>query len=338
MPSSQSVDVSDLPLAFLLLDAQWKICFANNLAEQLLGTSCQRLQGMSLESFFSPRRALYELQERAQHTEMDISDHQLRLKRGETPLSLHLRTAGKQIYLLLIPEANRMHVEQQSKQYEMAQMVSRIALEMAHEIKNPLAALRGICQWVSEQHLKLELKEALLQMLTNVDRISKRIDHFLQLGPRADVGMQAINIHCILNDVMQHIPQGITLHRVFDPSLPSIMAHPQRLRQAIENLWQNALEAKPKYIEWQTRLATATHLPKHKGMVLEVSIRNDGQSIPTHLHASLFEPFVTAKARGNGLGLAVVQQVMLEHQGRVQFNSETGRTRFTLHLPVGSSV
>jgi len=338
MPHKQTVDSSNLPLALLLLDRQWTVVFANNLAEQLLFTSVQRLRGMSLTHFFTPRNALNELIDRAQYAEMDISDHTLRLKRDQTPLSLHLRTSGEHIYVLIIPEANRMHVEQQSKRYEMAQVVSRIALEMAHEIKNPLAALRGMCQWVSEQPLSSDVQEALEQMMANVDRIGTRIDHFLQLGPRADIGMQAVNIHSILNDVMQQKPKHVTLRRVFDPSLPTVMAHPQRLRQAIENLWQNALEAKPQYIEWQTRIATATQLPQHKGMVLEVSIRNDGQSIPSELHDSLFEPFVTAKSRGSGLGLAVVQQVMIEHQGRVQFNSESGRTCFTLHLPVGAST
>jgi len=335
MPAKYSLDVSNLPLALLLLDNQWRITFANNLAEQLLSTSLQRLEGMSLESFFTPREVLKQLMERAQYAEMNISDHQLRLSKDQTPISLHLRTSGKHICLLLIPEANRLNMEQQSKSYEMAQVVSRIALEMAHEIKNPLAALRGICQWVTEHQLKDDLQEALSQMMANVDRIGTRIDHFLQLGPRADVGMKQVNIHSLLDDVMQPVPKGVTLQRVFDPSLPPILAHPQRLRQAIENLWQNAMESEPQYIEWHTRLATAAQLPQHRGMVLEVRITNDGHTIPSHLHASLFEPFVTSKARGSGLGLAVVQQVMIEHGGRIQFHSETGRTSFIIHLPLG---
>lgn len=337
MQHRHALDVSDLPLALLLLNQNWNIIFANNLAEQLLQTSRQRLSGMDLNAFFTPQHALDALKDRAKDIGMDISDHTLRLKLSQTPLSIHLRFSGDQICLLLIPEANRMTLEQQSKRYEMAQAVSRIALEMAHEVKNPLAALRGVCQWVSEHPLQQDLQEAMVQVMGNIDRIAQRVDHFLQLGPRADTGMQQINIHSLLHDVMQPNPKGVSIRRVYDPSLPLLNAHPQRLRQALENLWQNALEAKPKYIEWQTRLATAVHLPQHKGMVLEVKIVNDGQSIPKHLQASLFEPYVTAKQRGSGLGLAVVQQVMLEHLGRVHFKAESGRSCFFLHLPLGDS-
>ncbi|MDQ6961001.1 MAG: ATP-binding protein [Mariprofundaceae bacterium] len=334
MQRKHHVDVSDLPLALLLLNQDWTISFANNLAEQLLQTSLQRLLGMDLTLFFEPREALLALKERAQGIEMDISDHTLRLKLGHTPLSMHLRRSDDQVCLLLIPETNRMNVEQQNKRHEMSLVVSRIALEMAHEIKNPLAALRGVCQWVSEHPLQQDLQEAMQQVMGNVDRIAQRVDYFLQLGPRADMAMQDVNIHSLLNDVMHTVPDGVKIHRVYDPSLPVLQAHPQRLRQAIENLWQNALEAKPQYIEWQTRLATATSLPQHKGMVLEVKIVNDGQSIPKSLQGSLFEPFVTAKKRGSGLGLAVVQQIMLEHLGRVHFTAENGRSCFFLHLPL----
>ena len=171
-------------------------------------------------------------------------------------------------------------------------------------------------------------------MLSEVDRIRERIDSFLQLGPRADINMQPINIHALIDEVCQP-PAGVNLRRVYDPSLPPLLAHASRLRQAIENLWSNALEAGSTHIEWQTRIAPMVRLPgHHRGAVLEVRITSDGSPIPEQLREHLFEPFVTGKQRGSGLGLAIVQRVMQEHGGRISLKSVHNRTSFILHLPI----
>ena len=96
----------------------------------------------------------------------------------------------------------------------------------------------------------------------------------------------------------------------------------------------NALEAGATQIEWQSRISPAAKLPGYAGRVIEISITNDGTPVPEHIQTRLFEPFVTSKSRGSGLGLALVQRVMLEHGGRVQLRSEHGRTRFTLQFPL----
>ena len=87
-------------------------------------------------------------------------------------------------------------------------------------------------------------------------------------------------------------------------------------------------------VEWQSRISPVAKLPGHAGRVIEISITNDGTPVPEHVRTRLFEPFVTSKSRGSGLGLALVQRVMLEHGGRVQLRSEHGRTRFTLQFPL----
>jgi len=158
------------------------------------------------------------------------------------------------------------------------------------------------------------------------------------VGPRASTHMEMTNLHALIQDVIPHgehqCSDDIYVSRVFDPSLPEILSHPERLRQAFENLWQNALDAADSKIEWQTRMAPLIHLPGHQGKVVEISITNDGTMIPEALKDRLFEPYVTGKQRGSGLGLAQVERVMLEHGGRVNVKSENGRTTMTLHLPV----
>jgi two-component system nitrogen regulation sensor histidine kinase GlnL len=236
----------------------------------------------------------------------------------------------------MVPEGNRAEVEKQAKRQEMAEAVARIALEMAHEVKNPLASLRGASQWLSEQAVDTDVVEISTHMLSEVDRIKDRIDTFLQLGPRADIAMEPINIHALLDDVCR-APEGVQLHRAYDPSLPRLLAHEARLRQAIENLWSNALEAGSTLIDWQTRMAPMVALPGHRGAVVELKITSNGTPIPKSLMEHLFQPFVTGKERGSGLGLAIVQRVIQEHGGRVKLSSEAGRTIFVLHLPLKNS-
>jgi len=170
-------------------------------------------------------------------------------------------------------------------------------------------------------------------ILGEVDRIRQRIDDFLQLGPRADIGMEQVNIHEMIDSVSGSV-EHITVRRVFDPGLPKVQAHASRLRQAIENLWRNALEAGASNIEWQTRINPTIRLHGRKGAVLEIQISNDGTQIPEDLRNQIFEPYVTGKSRGNGLGLSLVQRVMLEHKGQVAVQSEQGRTTFILRLPL----
>ncbi|MFQ5345421.1 MAG: nitrogen regulation protein NR(II) [Mariprofundus sp.] len=326
-----------VPLPMLLLDCEARVLQANLLAQEALCKSDRRLLGHHLSNEFSPAVEIERLLSLLTPYSGGVSDHQLCMLDSGMPVSLHLGMHEGGITAVFVPEAQRSEVERHAKRHEMAEAVARIALEMAHEVKNPLAALRGASQWLSEQDMHADAKEAVEQIINGVDRIRDRIDAFLQVGPRAPVQMEMTNLHALIQDVIPN-RERIYVSRVFDPSLPDILAHPARLRQAFENLWQNALEAADSKIEWQTRMAPLVHLPGHQGKVVEISITNDGAMIPEDLRDRLFEPYVTGKQRGSGLGLAQVERVMFEHGGRVNVKSENGRTTMTLHLPVKTVV
>jgi len=328
------IPLSSIPLPVLLLDRSGHVVSANVQAQEYLGMSVSKLAGMALASLFKPESGVDRLLAHIAGSSRRISDHQLYLHGSDKPCSAHLGSDEYGITAVLVPEANRIVIEQQLKRQEMAEAVARIALEVAHEVKNPLAALKGAAQWLSEQPMASEAsREAMDMILAEAARIHERIDAFLQLGPRASVDMAPVNIHSLLNDVCRP-PEGVQLRKVYDPSLPEIRAHASRLRQAIENLWVNALEAGATHIEIQTRVAPMARLPEHNVPVMEVRMINDGTPIPASLMDGLFEPFVTDKQRGSGLGLAIVQRVMYEHQGRVQVQSERGRSIFILYLPI----
>jgi len=332
----ESIAASAIPLPMLMLDSEGFVTNANMEAQSTMGMSERALSGRHLCNLFAPESEIQLMVNRMQGYDGALSCHGLCERESNAPCSLHIGPAANGYALLMVPETSRQEMDHQAQRQEMAEAVARIALEMAHEVKNPLTGLRGAAQWLSEQLSQPDQKEAATMMLGQVDIIRERIDSFLQLGPRAAIGMEDINIHSLIDDVC-HPVDNVTLRRVFDPSLPLIQAHAGRLRQAIENLWTNALEAGATHIEWLTRVNTTIKLPEHKGPVLEVRITNDGEPIPQHIQDHLFEPFVTGKTRGSGLGLALIQRVMQEHNGQVKLQSETGRTSFILHLPIGSS-
>ncbi len=331
----REIAISSLPLPMLLLDGEGKITHANILAEEQLGTSVRKLAGRHLSDFFEPSSEVNAMLERVSQGET-VTDDAFSSRFTHAPYSLHLGPHERGTVVLMVPEGNRAEVEKQAKRQEMAEAVARIALEMAHEVKNPLASLRGAGQWLSEQASDKDVVEISVHMLSEVDRIRDRIDTFLQLGPRADITMEPVNIHALLDDVCR-VPEGVQLQRAYDPSLPMLLAHEARLRQAIENLWSNALEAGSTLIDWQTRMAPMVALPGHQGAVVELKITSNGTPIPKSLMDHLFQPFVTGKERGSGLGLAIVQRVIQEHGGRVKLSSEAGRTIFVLHLPLKHS-
>ncbi len=316
----------------LFLDGWGNVIHANMLAEEQLGTSARKLTGRHLSDFFEPSSEVNAMLERVSLGET-VTDDAFSNRLTHLPYSLHLGANEKGVVVLMVPEGNRVEVEKQAKRQEMAEAVARIALEMAHEVKNPLASLRGASQWLSEKANDTDVIEISTHMLSEVDRIKERIDAFLQLGPRADIAMAPVNIHALLDNVCR-ASEGVHLHRVYDPSIPPLTVHEARLRQAIENLWSNAVEAGSTLIEWHTRIASMVALPGHQGLVVELKITSNGTPIPDSLKEHLFQPFVTGKERGSGLGLAIVQRVVQEHGGRVKLSSGHGRTSFVLHLPL----
>lgn len=330
MPPRQ-VAIGAVPLPLMLLDAAGRILQGNERAQEAIGHSERKLIGRRLADIFSPEAEVERLLDRV--GEDGCTSHDLRLRDSGLPVTLHLGAHAQGMAAIFVPEAHRIEEEHQFRRREMAEAAARIALEMAHEVKNPLASLKGAAQWLEGLELEPDAREAVERILGDVNRIRDRIDAFLQIGPRAALKMEMTNIHALIQDVIRY-PDGIQVERVFDPSLPETLLHAERFRQALENLWRNAVEAADSYIEWQTRIAPLVHLPQHQGAVIEIRITNDGPGVPAALQERLFDPYVTGKERGSGLGLALVERVMIEHGGRVTPRFERGRTSMILHLPV----
>lgn len=210
---------------------------------------------------------------------------------------------------------------------------------LAHEMKNPLAGLRGAVQLLKrriddpDQQLLADL------VISEADRLSALADRLLH--PRGKAAMRDVNLHEIAERARALITAEagaeVKLDRDYDPSLPEIRGDSDSLLQIVLNLMRNALQAGAKTITVRTR---AEHGAVVGGRTLKraqrLDVTDDGTGVPEELRESLFMPLVSGRADGTGLGLALAQEIAHEHGGQVSFRSRKGHTTFSMTLPAES--
>lgn len=225
----------------------------------------------------------------------------------------------------------------------------QIGRALAHEVKNPLAGIRGAAQLLMLDAAEDQKPLAKL-IIDETDRIHRLIDRVESLGLDAPVPKTPINIHSVLERVVKLAENGfasnLNISRQFDVSLPKVLGDSDRLTQILLNLAKNAAEAANEKGEaGQIIFSTAykhgykirnsngerSHLP------IEISIADNGYGIPDELRNFLFDPFVTTKSEGSGLGLALVRKMVAAHSGVVEFETQPGKTIFKVRLPAANT-
>src|SRR2546427_4629166 len=224
----------------------------------------------------------------------------------------------------------------------------QIAMGLAHEIRNPLGAIRGAVQLLKRE-LGDEARwgEYIAVLLKEVDRVNRIIEMLLDLGRPVTLRPVPLNIHQLLERVAlmseeMAAAQGVQILRRYDPSLPPILADEDRMVQVLHNLVRNAIEAMPGggRLTLVTRLSmnplfAKVDLGQGQRSMAEIQIADEGVGIPEATRAKLFTPFFTTKERGLGLGLALCHRIVDEHRGAIQVTSELGRgTAMTCFLPI----
>ncbi len=219
---------------------------------------------------------------------------------------------------------------------------------LAHEIKNPLAGIRGAAQLLRSGLSAEDLPLAQL-IIDETDRVHRLVDRMEAISDDAVPRRKAVNIHRVLDRVQalaaNGLADGLTLKENYDPSLPPVWGEEDQLIQLFLNLVKNAAEAAHGRGDGRGEIAISTAY-RHGMRVrsldggplaeapLEVRVADNGPGAPAELRDHLFEPFVTSKPSGAGLGLALVAKVTAAHDGLVDFESEPGRTVFRVLLPV----
>ncbi|KAA8734394.1 PAS domain-containing sensor histidine kinase [Acinetobacter qingfengensis] len=231
----------------------------------------------------------------------------------------------------------------QDQQHQVARQLIR---SMAHEIKNPLGGIRGATQLLARNVKDPHINEYTEIIINEVDRLRNLAD--TMLGSRQLPSYEPVNIHEPLERVrslvLSQTKNKIPVLRDYDLSLPDIIADRDQLIQVILNISVNAVQAmtenKAFYVDKKPQLIFRTRIQRlvtiqgvHHRSAVRVDIEDNGPGIPPEIIESVFYPMVTGRANGTGLGLSIAQNIMRQHQGMIECNSEVGRTIFSLYLP-----
>lgn len=349
--------LAGLPDAVIAVDTGLRVVFWNAAAEALTGRSARRAQGRVLKDLFGADTSIARRLSETVATGEGRSEPEGTIdgaERREVPVSLvtaPLFGRGGEIEgaVAVARDLSRIRqLEAEVRRGETLAAAGRMAVGLAHEIRNPLGAIRGAVQLLARE-LEPEARwcEYTEVLLTEVDRVNRIIEMLLDLGRPARIRPVPLNLHQLLERVAllseaTALERGISLVRRYDPSLPAILGDEDRLVQVLHNLVRNAIEAMGS--DGQLTLVTRVSLDPLFGKVdlgagqrsmVEVQVIDEGPGIPPEVRARMFDPFFTTKNRGLGLGLAICHQILDQHRGAIHVDSVPGRgTTVTCFLPI----
>ncbi len=348
--------LAGLPDAVIAVDTDLRVVFWNAAAEVLTERSARRTEGRLLKEIFAAEASVVRRLGETLATGDSRSEPEglvERPDRRQIPVSIVTAPlfdhAGRvEAAVAVLRDLSRIRqLEAEVRRGETLAAAGRMALGLAHEIRNPLGAIRGAVQLLSRELAEPRLQEYTTVLLTEVDRVNRIIEMLLDLARPAPIRAVPLNLHQLLERVALLAEEGarerrITLVRRYDPSLPPIMGDEDRLVQVFHNLVRNAIEAMSE--GGQITLLTRVSLDPLFGKVdlgsgqrtmVEAQVIDEGPGIPPEVRARMFDPFFTTKERGLGLGLAICHQILEQHRGALQVDSAAGRgTTFTCFLPI----
>jgi two-component system, NtrC family, nitrogen regulation sensor histidine kinase GlnL len=335
----------------IVVDRGGRIRFVNPAAEQFLGSSGAALGGSALADLVAPHSPLLSLIDSVWRIGNTISEYDMLLEGprfGSRSVNIRgaLTSEGADMLVLTLHERSKAEMmDRHLTHRNAARSITGMAAMLAHEVKNPLSGIRGAAQLL-EQDTDPAGRELTQLICDETDRIVALVDRMEAFSDHRSIERTAVNIHEVLERVRKAAQSGFARHvrivEEYDPSLPAVHGNHDLLVQVFLNLVKNAAEALP-HTDGEIILATAyrhglrlarpggegrQHLP------LMVSVTDNGAGIPENLRPNLFEPFVTTKRNGSGLGLALVAKVIGDHGGVIEFDSQPRRTVFRVFLPV----
>ena len=343
-----------LPLPVLTIGQGGQILHANSAAEAFFDVSLPVMQRQSLERlvpFGSPVLGLVEdvRQRGASVSEyrIDVGSPRIGLERIVDVFATPMAEDGDTVVLLLQERTMADKMDRQLTHRGAARSVTALGAMLAHEIKNPLSGIRGAAQLL-EQSVGQDDRVLTQLICDETDRIVKLVERMEEFGEERPVERGPVNVHGVLDHVKRLAQSGFARHIRFvenyDPSLPAVLGNRDQLVQVVLNLVKNAAEAigidaPDGEVVLSTAFRTGVRLqvPGSKERIrlpIEFSVRDNGPGIPADIAGELFDPFVTTKAQGSGLGLAWVAKIVGDHGGIVEFDPAPRRTTFRVLLPM----
>jgi two-component system nitrogen regulation sensor histidine kinase GlnL len=353
-PESSQAILNAVPMPIICISPDNGVSYANLAAESFFELSVSLLRRLKVTELFPAHSPVAGLVSEVRRRNSSVSEHRLPLR---SPLYRDERVVDvlsspfsdmEGYVLVMIQEQTLAHkMDRQLTHRGAARSVSGLAAMLAHEIKNPLSGIRGAAQLLemSAQDGDRDLTRLICQ---ETDRIVKLVDRMEFFSDSRPVAREPVNIHVVLDHVKRLASSGFARHikivETYDPSLPPVLANHDQLIQVFLNLVKNAAEAIGEEatdgeIELTTAFKPGVKLSvgpssERVSLPLEFCVRDNGPGVAADLQPHLFDPFVTTKSQGSGLGLALVAKIIGDHGGIVECESAQRRTIFRVMMPI----
>ncbi|MDP9102579.1 MAG: ATP-binding protein [Pseudomonadota bacterium] len=333
---ASAFDLSPNPALVFTHDGVLRL--ANEAAERFFGQALGHLQRVPLQSALPSDSGLPALMQRAAREGSVIRERRIEVVLPDhPPFDAEVAAAPLPGGLVQLSFTPLVQLSASDRTADTLRSVAGMGRTLAHEIKNPLAGIRGAAQLLSAGASAEDATLAQL-IVDETDRIRRLIDRVEAFSDERAPSRQPVNIHRILDRVRVLMTAGagdrLTFRETYDPSLPHAWGDEDQLIQVFLNLVKNAAEAANSRGDGRGEVTIGTgYRHNSPSAPLEVRVQDNGPGIPADLRERLFHPFVTTKATGAGLGLTLVAKLVADHQGTIDFDSEPGRTVFRVLLP-----